>query len=103
MNQANTIRILCVGAGHMGAAHARAYAAIDGFEICGVVTRSAESKQKLIDELNADIEGFDDFHAALLATKPDAVSISTYPDTHAQICNGGVGCRCRCVHRKTAG
>ena len=76
--------MLCVGAGHMGAAHARAYAGIDGFEICGIVTRSNESRQKLIDELDSSIEGFGDFHTALAATQPDAVSISTYPDTHAQ-------------------
>lgn len=80
----DNVRVLCVGAGHMGASHAKAYAAIDGFEICGVVTRSEASRQKLIDELDSSIEGFSDFHAALAATEPDAVSISTYPDTHAE-------------------
>ena len=84
MSQKDKIRVLCIGAGHMGAAHARAYAGTDGFEICGIVTRSVESRQKLIDELDPSIQGFSDFHAALAATKPDAVSISTYPDTHAQ-------------------
>ena len=84
MSQEKNIRVLCVGAGHMGASHAKAYAGINGFEICGIVTRSAASRQTLIDELDPSIDGFDDFHAALAATKPDAVSISTYPDTHAE-------------------
>lgn len=78
------IRVLCAGAGHMGASHARAYAGIEGFEICGVVTRSEGSRAQLMDELGGEISGFNDFHEALAATKPDAVSISTYPDTHAE-------------------
>ena len=79
-----TIRVLCVGAGHMGASHAKAYAGLDDFEICGVVTRSEESRANLLEELGGEIRGFDDFHKALTETKPDAVSISTYPDTHAE-------------------
>ena len=79
-----SIRVLCVGAGHMGASHARAYGALDGFEICGVVTRSEDSRAALLEELGGGISGFNDFHEALAATKPDAVSISTYPDTHAE-------------------
>ena len=73
-----------MGAGHMGASHAKAYAAIDGFEICGVVTRSEKSRNGLIQELDASIPGFGDYFEALAETKPDAVSISTYPDTHAE-------------------
>ncbi len=76
------IRVLCVGAGHMGRSHALAYHQIDGFEICGIVTRSAESRSTLNAELGADYPGFADFYEALRETKPDAVSISTYPDTH---------------------
>ncbi|MDP0490328.1 MAG: Gfo/Idh/MocA family oxidoreductase [Verrucomicrobiota bacterium JB023] len=79
-----TIRVLCVGAGHMGTSHARAYQAIDGFEICGLVTRSEKSRAGLLEELGGEIAGFNDFHEALAATKPDAVSISSYPDTHAE-------------------
>ena len=45
------IRVLCVGAGHMGSSHARAYAALEGFEICGVVTRSEGSRAGLLEEL----------------------------------------------------
>jgi predicted dehydrogenase len=77
------IRILCVGAGHMGRSHALAYHQIPGFEICGIVTRSAESRDKLNAEFGTNYPGFSDYYEALRETKPDAVSISTYPDTHA--------------------
>lgn len=77
------IRILCVGAGHMGRSHAFAYHQIEGFEICGIVTRSEESARKLNEELGASYPTFTDYHEALKASKPAAVSISTYPDTHA--------------------
>ena len=77
------VKVLCVGAGHMGASHARAYEAIEGFEICGIVTRSEKSRRALNEDLGASHSEFDDFLVALAETKPDAVSISTYPDTHA--------------------
>jgi len=77
------IRILCAGAGHMGRSHALAYHKIPGFEICGIVTRSPESRAALNAELGGGYAEYGDFHEALRATKPDAVSISTYPDTHA--------------------
>jgi predicted dehydrogenase len=77
-----TIRILCVGAGHMGRSHALAYHRIPGFEICGIVTRSPEGRGKLNAELGGGYAEFADYYEALAATKPDAVSISTYPDTH---------------------
>ena len=66
----------------MGRSHALAYHRIPGFEICGIVTRSADSRGKLNAELGGGYAEFADFHEALSETKPDAVSISTYPDTH---------------------
>ena len=77
------IPILCVGAGHMGRSHALAYHSMPDFEICGIVTRSPESRAKLNAELGGNYEEFSSYEEALKATKPDAVSISTYPDTHA--------------------
>ncbi len=77
------IRILCVGAGHMGRSHALAYHSLGGFEICGIVTRSPGSRAKLNEELGGGYAEFGDYYDALEQTKPDAVSISTYPDTHA--------------------
>lgn len=68
----------------MGRSHALAYHQIEGFEICGIVTRSEASSGKLNEELGGKYEEFHNFHDALAETKPDAVSISTYPDTHAE-------------------
>jgi predicted dehydrogenase len=77
------IRILCVGAGHMGRSHALAYHNIPEFEIVGICTRSAESRERLNEELGGRYQLYEDFYKALELSKPDAVSISTYPDTHA--------------------
>ena len=78
------IRVLCVGAGNMGRSHALAYHRIHGFQIVGLVTRSEASRRKLNAELGGGYAEFADFHQALRETKPDAVSISSYPDTHAE-------------------
>ena len=76
------IRILVVGCGNMGTSHARAYHQLDGFEIVGLVSRKPESREKLSQELGG-YPTFGDFETALASTRPDAVSINTYPDTHA--------------------
>ena len=75
------IRILVVGCGNMGASHAKAYHMMPEFEICGLVSTGV-SKQKLNDELGGVYPLFDNYENALEETKPDAVCISTYPDTH---------------------
>ncbi len=67
----------------MGASHARAYHKMPEFEIVGLVSRGPESRAKLSQELGGYPE-FGDYEEALAATKPDAVSINTYPDTHAR-------------------
>jgi predicted dehydrogenase len=72
-----------VGCGHMGGAHARAYQKLEGFRIAGLVSSGDGSREKLAGELREDIPLFDDFAAALEQTRPEAVSINTYPDTHA--------------------
>ena len=77
------IRILVVGCGHMGTSHAKAYHAMDGFQIVGIVARQAKSRQAMLATLGANYLQFSDYDEALAATKPDAVSINTYPDTHA--------------------
>ena len=76
------IRILVVGCGNMGTSHARAYHQLDGFEIVGLVSRKPESREKLSAELGG-LPTFGDYTQALSDTEPDAVSINTYPDTHA--------------------
>ncbi len=74
-------RVLVVGCGNMGSSHAMAYATLDGFEICGIVS-TGHSKVVLNEKLGGGYELFDDFATALRDTRPDAVCISTYPDTH---------------------
>ncbi len=78
------IRVLVVGCGNMGSSHARAYRAIDGFELVGVVDRLPEPRRRLAGELGVEAE-FEDLPAALDAAAPDAVCICTWPDTHAEL------------------
>ncbi len=80
-NQKKDLRILVVGCGNMGSSHAMAYHTVDGFEICGLVSRG-NSKQILNTKLGNSYALFEDFDEAIMATRPDAVCISTYPDTH---------------------
>ncbi|WP_259014281.1 Gfo/Idh/MocA family protein [Emticicia fluvialis] len=75
------IRVLVVGCGNMGASHAIAYKTIGGFEICGIVS-TGKSKEVLNERLGGGYPLFSDYDEALAKTKPDAVCISTYPDTH---------------------
>lgn len=79
----STIKILVVGCGNMGASHAAAYHSMPEFEICGLVARG-ESKVKLNKNLGSNYALFEDFQEALNQTKPNAVCISTYPDTHEE-------------------
>ena len=76
------IRVLVVGAGNMGRSHALAYASIPEFEIAAICTRNPESRVKLMAELPAGTPEVNDYKIALEELKPDAVCISTYPDTH---------------------
>src|SRR5918994_2158551 len=73
---ANTVKVLVVGLGNMGASHASAYHRNPGFEIVGLMSRSMKSK-KIPDELNG-YPLFEDYDEALKATKPDAVSINSW-------------------------
>lgn len=75
------LRVLVVGCGNMGTSHAVAYHTLDGFDICGIVS-TGSSKQVLNDKLGGGYPLYSNYEEALAATKPDAVCISTYPDTH---------------------
>ncbi|HWW40435.1 Gfo/Idh/MocA family oxidoreductase [Pedobacter sp.] len=75
------LRVLVVGCGNMGASHATAYHNLSGFEICGLVS-TGKSKEILNQKLGGQYALYTDFYRALEITKPDAVCISTYPDTH---------------------
>lgn len=76
------IRVLVVGLGNMGLSHARAYKVISEFEIAGLCSRGIDVR----DDLKKEFPGtpfFSDYATAIAALKPDAVSINTWPDTHA--------------------
>ena len=75
------LKVLVVGCGNMGTSHARAYHQLEGFEIVGLVSRGAKSRERLSKELDG-APTFSDYNEALRATQPDVVSINTYPDTH---------------------
>jgi predicted dehydrogenase len=75
--------VLVVGCGNMGTSHAVAYKQLDGFEICGIVS-TGKSKEILNDKLGGGYPLYSDYAAALAETRPDAVCISTYPDSHEQ-------------------
>jgi predicted dehydrogenase len=75
------IKVLVVGCGNMGASHATAYHNMEGFKICGIVS-TGKSKEVLNAKLGGGYGLFSNYEEALAKTKPDAVCISTYPDTH---------------------
>jgi predicted dehydrogenase len=78
---AGPIRILVAGCGNMGASHATAYHQMDGFDICALVS-GGKSKEILNEKLGGSYPLFNDYEEALRITRPDAVCIATYPDTH---------------------
>ncbi|GAB4115500.1 MAG: Gfo/Idh/MocA family oxidoreductase [Thermoflexibacter sp.] len=80
-NLTSSVRVLVVGCGNMGASHATAYKNMEGFDICGIVS-TGKSKEVLNEKLGGGYDLFSDYYQALAVTKPDAVCISTYPDTH---------------------
>lgn len=82
-------RVLVIGCGNMGASHARAYAALEEFELVGVVSRGPESREALSAELGG-VPTYGDALAAIAEVKPDAVSINTYPDTHYELCKAAL-------------
>ena len=81
MSDSKNIKVLVVGCGNMGASHAKAFTLLEGIEICGIVS-TGKSKEVLNEKLGGGYALFSDYTEALEATNPDAVCISTYPDTH---------------------
>lgn len=77
------ISVLVVGCGNMGASHAAAYHKLKGFEIVGLVSRG-NSKDAINATLGTRYPTFNDYDDALRLTRPDAVCIATYPDTHEE-------------------
>src|SRR5665811_42236 len=75
------LRVLVVGCGNMGASHAKAYHSMDGVEICGLVSKG-KTKEVLNEKIGGGYTLYNDFDEAMKTTNPDAVCISTYPDSH---------------------
>lgn len=73
------LKVLVVGLGQMGRSHALAYHTHPGFEIIGLVNRSAPT----LPEALAGYPVRNDFAAALAEFNPDVVSIATHTNTHA--------------------
>ncbi|MCB0283332.1 MAG: Gfo/Idh/MocA family oxidoreductase [Calditrichaeota bacterium] len=75
------LKVVVVGAGHMGASHARAYRQLNGFELAAIVAPSSSRRTPLAKELGniAEFAALDD---ALKNIDADVVSINSYPDTH---------------------
>ncbi len=80
------LKVLVVGCGNMGKSHARAYHKMKEFDIVGLVSRGPESRESLSSELGG-YPCFGSYQDALQTTRPDIVSINTYPDTHATYVN----------------
>lgn len=91
------LRVLVAGCGNMGASHARAYHRMPGFQVVGLVSRGEASRRALGAELGGP-PGFGDYHEALRATRPDVVSINTYPETHGPFALAAIeaGCHVFC-------
>ena len=75
----NPVRIVVAGLGNMGRSHALAYHHDPGFEIAGLVNRSSV---ELPEPLRAHAIR-PSFEKAVAELRPDAVSINTYSDSHA--------------------
>ncbi len=76
-------KILIVGCGNMGKAHARAYHNFDNCEIVGLVSRGS-SKKSLNEEFDNKYALFNSLNEALKQTRPDIACISTYTETHVE-------------------
>src|SRR3954451_101106 len=82
ISTARPVRVLVVGLGTMGTSHARAYGAIDGFELAGLCTSRAAERHDLDAEFRA-LPRFERYDEALAMLRPDAVAICTYTEHHA--------------------
>lgn len=77
---AKPLRVLVAGLGNMGMSHALAYDKLDGFEIAGLVNRSAVALPQVLSGHAVRPS----FGEALRELKPDVASICTYSDSHAE-------------------
>ena len=69
------IRLLIIGAGKMGRAHAAAFASVDGVEIVGIASRGGESAARLAAEFSVRRQG-KDWRKLADETTPDACVVA---------------------------
>jgi predicted dehydrogenase len=95
------LKVLVVGCGNMGYSHALAYHKIDGFEICGLVSRPQDSarRSEVARELSI-INEFDDYYTAMEKSAPDVVSVNTYPNSHAEYVMAALDAGCHAFVEK---
>ena len=98
----NRLKVLVAGCGNMGASHARAYHKMPEFEIVGLVSRGPASRGASARN-SVDCPSSATTTQALAATKPDVVSINTYPETHAPYAKAAHRGRLPRVLREAAG
>lgn len=75
------IKVVVIGCGNMGSSHARAYYKLAGFDLVGLIDRSATHRAALAKELGG-VAHFGELETAIAETQPDAAAVCTYPDTH---------------------
>jgi predicted dehydrogenase len=93
------IRVLVVGLGNMGVSHADAYHRMDGFEIAGIMSRSIKTRTDIPDQLSK-YPRFESYETALEELKPDAVSINSWPNTHADYALKAIDAGCHVFMEK---
>ena len=77
----------------MGASHARSYHRMPEFQIVGLVSRGPATRRALAAELGG-LPDFGDYEEALRTTRPDVVSINTYPETHGPYVHAALEASC---------
>lgn len=82
MDSNRPLRVLVVGAGVMGAAHAHALRGSLQAVVCGVVDLQERAAQSLASEVG--VPGFTDLVKAIESTAPDAAVIATPDSAHRQ-------------------
>jgi predicted dehydrogenase len=66
---------------------------MEEFDMLAFVSKDDGTREKLPDELKS-YKHYDEFHSALAELKPDAVSICTWPDTHAEYTTAALKAGC---------
>ena len=88
------LRVLVVGCGNMGASHARAYHRMPEFEIVGLVSRGPASRGALERGARRRARVRRLRRRLSRSTRPDVVSINTYPETHGPYARAALDAGC---------